>query len=133
MATGTAGSTALFNHTQQVSFLRKGISHGGVSAQTVTIGTIPAGSLILLPLSGVLVTTIFDGTTPVLDIGITGTLEKYGSDLALTAKAFVPIDVPTADMYVTADKTLIGTFAVTGTPTAGAAIVIIAFVPNVDD
>ena len=130
MVTGVLGSTALFNHTQQLSFVRRGFSYVDVP-KTMTVGIIPAGSLILPTISGLYLSAAFDGTT-VVDVGITGTLEKFASDLATTAVGFNPFDVPTAVFYVTTDTTIIMTTAGT-TPTVGTGICAIFFIPNVDN
>lgn len=130
MATNTAGTTARENATQQINYIRKAINE--VSGTTITVGIIPAGSIILPSISGVNITTVFSGTDPVLDLGVTGTLERFASDLDLDAAAtFVPIDVLTA-LKVATDTTIIATLDLS-TPVAanGAAEVIICYIPNI--
>lgn len=121
-------------HTQQVHYLRKGITFAD-DGTTVDVGTIPAGSMVLKPLSGVLVTTVFNaGSTNVLDVGPStdsGT-DLWATDLALGALAFVPLDeavtfLVSVDTYVQAAVDLTGTAA-----TTGAAEIIICYIPDND-
>jgi hypothetical protein len=74
----------------------------------------------------------------VLDIGTSADDDLYATDLALGTKAFVALDeAATATnvntWYVSVDTTITTTVALTGTAaTAGAATVIIAYIPNND-
>jgi hypothetical protein len=122
------------HHTQQVHYLRKGITFAD-DGTTVDVGTIPAGSMVLKPLSGVLVTTVFNaGSTNVLDVGPStdsGT-DLWATDLALGALAFVPLDeavtfLVSVDTYVQAAVDLTGTAA-----TTGAAEIVICYIPDND-
>jgi hypothetical protein len=136
MATGTAGSTAREYHQNMIHFLRKTISYtdGG---STVTLGVLPAGAIVLPELSGAYVTTAFNGnSTNTLDIGITGTLEKYGSDMALGTAGFIEVDVFTTSSasvgLTTADETILLTVVSTASASAGSAEVVLAFIPDTD-
>lgn len=127
-----AGSTARLYETQQIHYLRKGFTFED-DGSVLTVGTIPAGSTILKPLSGVNVDVAFDaGTTNVLDVGTSANDDLYATNLALGSIAFVPLDEAVA-MTVSADTTLIATVDLTGTAaTAGQAEVIIAYIPDND-
>jgi hypothetical protein len=121
-------------HTQQVHYLRKTIGFADDGA-TVTVGTIPAGSIILKPISGVAVTTVFNaGTTNVADIGPStdsGT-DLWATDLALGTLAFVPLDEAVTNL-VTVETTVQIAVDLTGTAaTTGSAEVIIAYIPDND-
>jgi predicted RecA/RadA family phage recombinase len=136
MATGTAGSTAREYHQNVVHFLRKTITYAD-NGTTVTIGTLPSGALILPELSGVYVSTAFNGNaTNTLDVGITGTLEKYSSDLALGTAGFIEQDVITTSSatvaLLTSDETIVGVVTSTAAASAGSAEVIIAYIPDTD-
>jgi hypothetical protein len=135
MATGTAGNTAFRNAKQTVSFFRKRIVFSDGAAQTHTLGILRAGAMILGPISGVQVITAFNAvTTNLLDIGITGTLERFASDLALGTVAFVPIDVTTALRVMAVDTPIIATVAMSGTAaTTGEAEIVIAFICDNDN
>ena len=121
-------------HEQQVHYLRKSFTFADDGA-TLTVGVIPAGSIIIRPISGVAVTQVFNaGTTNQADLGPStdsGT-DLWATDLSLTTLAFVPLDEP-ANNLVTVDTTvqiavdLIGTAA-----TTGAAEVIICYIPDND-
>lgn len=134
MPTNTRGSTARNYSKQMIHYLRKTITFAD-DGLTVTVGTIPAGSLVLKPISGVAVTTVFNaGSTNVLDVGPStdsGT-DLWATDLALGALAFVPLDeavtflVP-VDTVVQAAVDLTGTAA-----TTGSAEIIIAYIPDND-
>lgn len=133
MATGTAGGTARQYHTQQVHYLRKSITFSD-NGTAVTVGYIPAGALILKPLSGVAVTTAFNaGTANVLDIGTSDNDDLFGTDLALGTTNFIPCDENVGGYLVAADTTITATVALSGTAaTAGAGEVIIAYIPDND-
>lgn len=134
MATGTAGTTARIYSTQQVHYLRKSITFAD-DGTTVTVGTIPAGSLVLKPLSGVAVTTVFNaGSTNVLDMGPStdsGT-DLWATDLALGTLAFVPLD-EAVTFLVSVDTVVQAAVDLTGTAaTTGAAEIIICYIPDND-
>lgn len=134
MTTGTAGTSARQFHTQQVHYLRKGITFAD-DGLTVTVGTIPAGSLIIKPMSGVAVTTVFNaGSTNVLDIGPStdsGT-DLWATDLALGTLAFVPLDEAVTNL-VSVDTVVQAAVDLTGTAaTTGAAEIIICYIPDND-
>lgn len=119
-------------HTQQVHYLRKSIVYGN-NGSAVTVGVIPAGALILKASSGVHVTAAFNaGTSNVLDIGTSADDDLFGTDLALGSIAFVPLD-EAVSMLVASDTTITATVALSGTAaSAGAAEVVIAYVPDND-
>lgn len=119
-------------HQQMVHYLRLGLVFGD-NGVAKTVGVIPAGALILKALSGVQVTTVFNaGTTNVLDIGTSADDDLFATDLAMGALAFVPLDEAVSPL-VAADTTITATLGLTGTAaTTGAAIVVIAFIPDND-
>jgi hypothetical protein len=131
MATNTAGSTAREYATQQIHYLRKQITEAD-EGTTVTVGTIPAGATILRVISGVQVDVAFNGTSPIVDIGVSGTAERFGANLTLAAIAFVPNGVTDALNTMAADTTILAAVSATGNDsTAGVAQVIIAYCPNI--
>lgn len=116
---------------QNVQYIRKTIGFADMG-KLVKLGTIPAGALILKPQSGVQVNTVFNSaTTAVLDIGSAADGDLYATDLDVkTAAAFLPLD-EAVSMVVTSDTELTCQLAETGaTASAGAAVVVIAFLPN---
>lgn len=134
MATGATATSARQYHQQMIHYLRKGITYLD-DGLTVTVGTIPAGSLVVKPISGVAVTQVFNaGTTNVLDIGPSadaGT-DLWATDLSLSSPGFVPLDeavtnLVVSDTIVQAAVDLIGTAATTGT-----AEIVIAYIPDND-
>lgn len=134
MATGTAGSAARQFHTQQIHYLRKSITFAD-DGTTVTVGTIPAGSILVKPISGVAITTVFNaGSTNVLDVGPStdsGT-DLWATDLALGTLGFVPIDEAVTNL-VSVDTIVQAAVDLTGTAaTTGAAEIIIAYIPDND-
>lgn len=138
MATGTAATTARQLATQQVHYLRCGITFAD-NGLVKTVGTIPAGSQMINLTSGVYVREVFNaGTSNVLDIGTTADDDLYATDLALGTKAFVALDeAATATnvntWYVTVDTTITATVALSGTAaTTGAAEIIIAYIVDND-
>ncbi|MBY5821480.1 hypothetical protein [Rhizobium leguminosarum] len=138
MATGTAATTARQLATQQVHYLRCGITFAD-NGLVKTVGTIPAGSQMINLTSGVYIREVFNaGTANVLDIGTTADDDLYATDLALGTKAFVAIDeAATAanvnTWYVTVDTTITATVALSGTAaTTGAAEIIISYIVDND-
>lgn len=121
-------------HEQQIHYLRRTVTFAD-NGLTLDVGTIPAGSIILRPISGVAVTTAFNaGTTNALDVGPStdsGT-DLWATAIALGALNFVALDevvtnLVTVDTRVQCDVNLAGTAA-----TAGSAEVIICYIPDND-
>jgi hypothetical protein len=133
MATGTPGSTARQFSLQAVHYLRKKITYAD-DGKTVDVGTIPAGALILKPLSGVMVATAFNGgTTNTLDIGPStdsGT-DLWATALALGTTTFVPIDEAVSNL-VSVDTKVQAKVVSSSGATAGEGYIVIAYIPNND-
>lgn len=134
MATGTAGTAARQFHTQQVHFLRKSISYADGASKVYTVGTIPAGSLILKPCSGVHVTTAYNsGTNNLINIGTSADDDLFGTVMSLTTTTFVPLDENVGGYLVASDTVITASHALTGTAaTAGAGEVVICYIPDID-
>lgn len=120
-------------YSQQLThFLRKAITFSA-DGTAVTVGTIPANSLILKPASGVHVTTAFNGaTTNTVDIGTAASTALWATALSLTATNFVALNQSIAGFLVTSDTIIQASVTATATSTAGAAIVVIEYIPNTD-
>lgn len=116
---------------QFVQYLRKEVAFGD-NGTAVDIGKIPGGSIILKAASGAQVTTAFNAaTTNTLDIGTNDDPDLFATDLALGAADFVALDEATGGYYVAEDTSITATVGLTGTAaTAGAAIVVVAYIPN---
>ena len=119
--------------SQQVHYLRKTIVFGD-NGTTVTIGTIPAGSVLVKAISGVAVSVVFNGgTTNTLDIGPS---TDSGTNLwmtvgALGAIAFVPLDEAVTNV-VSVDTIVQCAVVSTAGATTGSAEVIICYIPDND-
>ena len=136
MATNSAGSIARQLPIQAVHYLRKSVTFADNGTE-VTVGWLPAGALIIQPMSGVRITTAFNaGSTNVIDVGAnTGNddPDEFATDLALGTVAFVPLDEATGVYTMTADTQITATVALSGTAaTAGAAEVVICYIPDND-
>lgn len=120
---------ALQYHQAMVHYLRKDYTFADVGS-VLTMGEIPAGSVILKPLSGVDVQVAFNAaTTNTVDMGTSADPNLYGTALAAGSIAFVPLD-EAVSMKVAADTTITVSPAETGTAsTAGAATAVLAFIP----
>lgn len=131
MTTNTAGTAAHEGSFAAIHYIRYNLIE--TSPASFTIGILPAGSVILPMLSGVFVNVLFSGTSPTLDIGITGSTTLYASALDLDAAlGYVTLDEISGDILkVLVDTPLIATF-VADTPTTGIgdATIIIAHCPN---
>lgn len=133
MATNTAGTVARQLPFQAVHYLRKSITFAN-DGTAVTVGIIPSGSLIIKPMSGVHITTAFNGGgTDLLDVGTSANDDLFGTDLDLSSATFVALDEAIGGYLVTSDTTITATYTDTnGDATAGEAEVIICFIPDND-
>lgn len=133
MTTGTVATTARQYSQQMIHYLRKSITYAD-DGLTVDVGTIPAGALIIKPLSGVAVNVAFNGaTTNTLDIGPStdaGT-NLWGTLLALGTIAFVPVD-EVVTMLVSVDTKVQAKVVSTTGASAGSGEIIIAYIPDND-
>ena len=132
MATNTQGTVARNFNKQMVHYLRKGVTFAD-NGTAVTVGVLPAGAAIVPAISGALVTAAFNaGTTNTIDVGSSADPNLYGTALAAGTAGLVPLD-EAVSYVVAADTTITATVGLTGTAaTAGAAEIIIAFVPDND-
>lgn len=132
MPTNTAGSKARELPWQAIHYLRKTVKYtdDGVA---VDVGVLPAGAVMLGPISGAAVATAFDaGTTNTLNIGTTADPNLYMTVGAIGALAFTPLDEAVSHR-VAVDTTITATVVLTGTAsTEGEAEVIIAYIPDND-
>lgn len=114
---------------QNIQYLRERITFADNGVAKV-IGTLPAGAVILKPLSGIQVQVVFNaGTNNFIDVGTEANDDLYGTDLSGTAVAFVPLD-EAVRTDVTVDTVVTATVGLTGTAaTTGIADVVIAYVP----
>jgi hypothetical protein len=118
-------------YTDQVHYLRRDFTYLD-DGLTLTVGTIPAGSIVLKPLSGVNVSQVFNaGSTNVADMGPStdsGT-DLWATDLALGTLGFIPLD-EAVTFLVTVDTVVQIAVDLTGTAAGtGAAQAIIAYIP----
>lgn len=120
MPTNTRGTTARQLYTEQVHYLMEPISFDGPT--TVSLGYLPAGAVVTA--SGTSVATAFNaGTTNNLDIGITGSLNTYGDNIALGSAGVKNGTITaTAHAVIAADTEVFATVQLAGTAaSAGAA------------
>ena len=118
-------------HTQQIHYLRKGMTYDGTLS--VDVGTVPSGSVIIPNASGAFVTTVFAGTVAqTLNIGYSADADEYASALVLTTAGQIELDVET-DLLVPEDRTITATLTAGTAPSAGALEVIIAYIPDNDE
>lgn len=131
-------SASLFNprlyHTQQLHYLRRNITYAD-DGLTLDVGVIPAGSLIIKPISGVAVHVAFDGNSSnVLDVGPStdsGT-NLWGTSLSLASiDAMVPLD-EAVTMKVTVDTLVQCLVTSTAAAANGSGVVIICYIPDND-
>ncbi len=132
MATNTAGSAARYRTgSQQVHYLSADFSTAEADASggtTKTLGIIPAGSLIVKPMSGFQTNVAFDDTT-VVDIGTSVTGDLYATNLVTTSIAFVALD-EAVTMKVSSDTTIVCNVAGNGSVTTGQGTAIVCYIPK---
>jgi hypothetical protein len=134
MATGTAGSSARRNTTQQVGYLRKGFTKANAT-ETLTVGVLPAGAIVVG--AGVIVSEAFNaGTNNRLDIGTSDDTDGFATDLALgTVGNIVWDELATSNDLgpYASDTTIQCVVDVTGTAaTTGIGTVYVLYIPNND-
>jgi hypothetical protein len=120
-------------HTQQIHYLRKTVLFSNTATQ-LTVGTVPAGAVLLTPLSGAVVTTAFnDSGTDFLDIGTSTTGDLFATDLDVSSLGFKACDESVAGALFSVDTVITATYTgQNGNATTGAAEVVIAFIPDND-
>lgn len=126
-------STARKYSAQLVHYLRKTLTKDDDGKAYVVIGTIPAGSLILKPASGIHVVTAFNWAANVIHIGTPGNTDLFGTSLAAGTATFVPLDEAIGGFRVDVETTIVAEVALTGTAgTTGEAEAVIAYIPDND-
>lgn len=117
-------------HHELIHYIRRDFTFAD-RGKSLEIGTIPAGSVIVKPISGVNVHTAFNGSgTDLIDIGTAGTADLYATDLAGQTVGFQALD-EAVTQYVAVDTTLYVAYAdANSDAVAGAAQAIIAYIPN---
>lgn len=111
---------------QQITYLKtRKITFADDGVAVYFDGQIPAGSLIIKPLSGFQVNVAFDGSG-VIDIGPTSNDDLWMTDGSGATVTFVPLD-EAVTMYVDADTQPICTMS-GGTVTTGEGYGVIAYI-----
>lgn len=134
MATNTAGTTARELTTQQIHYLRKALAYTDGNSAAVTVGYIPAGSLILPQLSGIFSLIAYNsGTNNNYTIGTAASATAFiGATAFPAAGAFTLITGTGTGLRVTIDTQIIVTNALTGTQaTTGSSLAVFAYIPNI--
>lgn len=104
---------------QDIQYLRKDFTYLD-NGKVLKLGTLPINAVIIKPISGVNVSTVFNaGTGNVLDVGTSADDDLYGTDLALGTAGYIPLDEAVsffnaAEVQMTATVVLTGTAATTG-------------------
>jgi len=124
------GIPARSSGDQTVNYLRAPITFGIGTAGIVSVGTLPAGCLVLR--AYVVVSTVFNfGTNNLVKIGITGADTTYGASVSLTTLGTVAATLgSTANVATASDTLVIATSLCTGTAgTTGQAYVVVEYAP----
>ena len=115
---------------ETVNYLRAPIDFSIGTAGIVTVGTLPAGCLVMR--AYVVVSTVFNfGTNNLVKIGITGADTTFGSSVSVATLGTVAATLgSTANVAPTSDTAVICTSLCTGTAgTTGKAYVVIEYLP----
>lgn len=119
---------------QTVHYLRKSISYTAGATAVVTVGTLPAGALVVG--GGVHVSTVFNAATANnIDVGTAADPDGFATALAMTSVGLKAFDelATSDDLLTTADTDVIATLALTGTAaTAGVCQVVVQYLVNND-
>lgn len=114
-----------------IHFLRRNISEADEGLGALTVGVIPAKAVVVT--AGIIVTTVFNGTSPVADIGPVADPNGLATALVLsTAGNIVWDELATSnDFYSTSEQTIQVTVSATGNDsTAGYGVVYVGFIPD---
>lgn len=119
---------------QAVHYLRKTIRYSDGASAVVTIGTLPAGAVVVA--GAITVTTVFNsGTNNNVDIGTAGDPDGLATAVAMTSAGRKVFDelATSDDLVMAAETDIIATLGLTGTAaSAGVAIVEVQFIVNND-
>jgi hypothetical protein len=126
LMTNTPARDAFNNCVQSIAGRITAVS-GGPATQSVQIGTLPAGALILGINTNV--ETALVGTTPTFNVGTTAAGTDIAAGIALTAGTVTTPAAAALTNPVTADTDVY--VNITGTPTAGDAYVTVQFIKPV--
>jgi hypothetical protein len=133
MPTGTPGTTARQLPYQCFHYLRKRFTFAD-NGLTIDVGTLPAGALIIKPISGVMVNVAFNGgTTNTLDIGPStdaGT-DLWATVLALGTIGFIPFDEVVSLLMATDTKVQAKVISTAGA-TTGSGVIVVGYIPDND-
>lgn len=126
------GIPARSSGDQTVNYLRAPIDFSLGYTGTKTVGTLPAGSVVLR--TYIVVTTAFNnGSTNTMGIGTSGTATSFASAVALGTIGVITGGTALATstlMAPTSDTAVIATMASTGAAaTAGAGVVVVEYMP----
>jgi hypothetical protein len=132
MATGTAGTNARELPFQAVHYLRKTVTYASENTQ-IKVGTVPAGSVILYPLTGLHVVTAFNDTgTDTYDLGTLESATLFASAVAISA-GFQAIDENVAGLRVSSDTDIYFRYnGENNNADAGEGEMLVAFIPDND-
>lgn len=114
-----------------VHYLRRNVSEADEGLGALTVGVLPAGAIVVI--SGIIVGTAFNGTSPIVQIGTSGDGDGFATNLALgTIGNIVWDELATSnDLYSTSQVTVTCTVSATGNDsTAGYGVVYVGFVPD---
>lgn len=119
--------------TQQVHFLRKTVGFAN-RAQSLSVGAIPAGSVLLYPACGIHVSVAFNGTgADTMNIGTSGTANLFASAVDISSVGFKAIDENIAGLLVSSDTEIFAAYTdANSDATTGSAEVLIAYIPDTD-
>jgi hypothetical protein len=114
-----------------VHYLRRNVSEADEGGGALTLGVLPAGAIVVG--AGIIVSTAFNGTSPIVQIGTSGDTDGFATNLALgTIGNIVWDELATSnDLYSTSEVTVSCTVSATGNDsTAGYGIAYVSFIPN---
>ena len=117
-------------HSPTVQFLRRDIGEADEGGGALNVGTLPARAIVVG--AGVIVSTAFNGTSPIVQIGTSGDADGFATNLALgTIGNIVWDELATSnDLYSTSEVEVTCTVTATGNDsTAGYGSVYVMFIP----
>jgi hypothetical protein len=117
-------------HQPLVHYLRRTIGEADEGDGALTVGVLPAGAIVTG--AGVIVSTAFNGTSPLAQIGTSGDADGFATNLALgTIGNIVWDELATSnDLYSASEVTVTVTVAATGNDsTAGVGHVYVTYIP----
>jgi hypothetical protein len=122
-------------HQTMIHFIRKTLAYTNTT-ETRMKGRVPSGAMLIPAISGAHVTTLFDATSAVVDIGGWGGPDDpdyLATDLDVSSVGLKTLDSAYGVMLLTQELEPSFTYADSGAAATGAAEIALCYMPDTDE